>query len=179
VWDVTGQWNGKWPAPKLDDNELAKLWSDLASDQATRAFKAVWALALSPAQSVPYLANQFFPKQLAHLVADLEDDVAAVRDKAFAELKELGPMATNTLRRAKPLLPEAIARVRHLLDPKSASPMSAVRRLQMTRAMEALELADSPVARALLADLALEDWIGAEAGAALKRLSDPHHGVRR
>jgi hypothetical protein len=170
VWDVTGRWDGKWPAPKLPGAELPQLWSALGSDQADKAYQAIWTLALSPEQSVPFLAGKFFPKELATRIAELNDDVAEVRDQAYAQIKQWGPMAKSALRRAEPRLPEATARVQYLLNPKHAVAMSPSRRLQMTRALETLELAASPSARRILADLAGEDWIAEEARAALKRL---------
>jgi WD40 repeat protein len=171
VWDVTGFWDGRWPAPKLSAAELARLWAELGSDRADKAYRAVWALALSPKQSVPFLAGKLFPKEADRLIADLEDDVAAVRNQAYAELKALGPLAVGALRRAKPRLAEAKNRIQLLLAAKSARDLPPSRRLQLMRALEVLELAGSPPARGVLEDLAGEEWSGGEARAALQRLT--------
>jgi WD40 repeat protein len=180
VWDVTGRWQkGKWPAPELSDAELNQLWSDLGSDQADFAYQTVWKLALSPKQSVPFLADQFRvgpgpdAKQIARWIAELEDDLPAVRDKAFARLKRLGPDRNDLLARAKPRLPEAASRIQFLLDPRRPDPLDSANRLQLVRAVEALELAATPSARRVLRALVTrnrDDWMKAEARAALQRL---------
>src|SRR5262249_54733032 len=58
VWDLTGRLaaQGKWDAA-LTAAELDTLWSDLASDDAARAWKALQRLAAAPAQSVPHVAR--------------------------------------------------------------------------------------------------------------------------
>ncbi len=163
VWDVTGRsQDGKRPAPKLSDAELARLWSDLGSEQADRAYRAIWTLARSPEQSVPFLGGKFFGagpsyKELAGLIADLDNDSPAIREKAVAALKRR----------------QAQARLKLLLDPKLARPEPQANRLQLLRGLEVLELSASPLARRILEDLTApiwDEWIAQEARAALKRL---------
>jgi hypothetical protein len=108
------------------------------------------------------------------MIAELDDDQAEFREKAFTGLKRLAPAVVNLLSKAKPRLPEAKARIEFLRDPKRADEMPRQERLHLARALEALELSANPLARRILEAQAVperEDWVAQEARAALKRLA--------
>src|SRR6185312_8983711 len=90
VWDLT--YGATRPGTKHGSEALEALWIDLTSQDAARAWRAVWTLSAAPAQSVPLLRDRLkpapVPKQLARLIADLDADEFKVREKAYQELKK-------------------------------------------------------------------------------------------
>lgn len=111
------------------------------------------------------------------LIRDLGSDHFAVRDQASKELENLGeaPIAACRKALASEPSPELRRRLEMLLekqeqDRRSPSPQ----RLQIVRALEALEGAGTPRVRQLLqklADGALESCTTREAKAVLERLA--------
>jgi len=84
---------------KLAPEDLEDLWRDLDSDDATRAFSALWALAGSGDQAVALIRGKMIqPKakepaieeEWARLLKDLDDERFEVREKATARLREIG-----------------------------------------------------------------------------------------
>jgi WD40 repeat protein len=168
-------------AGKLTGEELERLWSQLAGGDAQRAYRAVWALAEAPRQAVPFLAKELKPdalpdpKRTAQLLADLDSNDFAVRQKAAEELQGLGELAELALRREleKPGSAEVRQRVEKLLEKLRETPPPA-ERLRGFRAVEALEHAGTPEARRLLralAEGAPEARLTQEARFALERLA--------
>lgn len=165
---------------RLTANDLPALWRDLAGEDAERADRAIWLLASAPEIAVPFLEKHVQlvaavePERLAHLLADLDSDQFAARDKAARELEALGELAEAALRkvlRGKPSL-EVRRRAEGLLE-KLHGPLAAPRRLRSLRAVEALEHAGTERARRLLAVLAegaKEARLTREAKGALRRL---------
>jgi hypothetical protein len=165
----------------LGERELQGLWDDLAGAEAAPAYRAVTALAVAPGQAVPFLAGRLqpapavAPEGLARLLADLDDDAPAVRDRATRELEEAAPYAEAALRRTLGEGPSAEVRrrVRGLLqrlDRTDPGPEA----LRVLRAVEALERAGTPEARRLLEELgggAAGTWLTEQARAALRRLA--------
>jgi hypothetical protein len=141
------------PAGGLTDEQLGALWADLTGADAVRAFRALAGLADHPDQAGPFLreAVKRLPlldgKRLARLIADLDADEFAARERASKGLAALGAAAAPALRaalRGKPS-PEAAHRLRQLLKPlddQNRSP-ETVRELQR---IEALERAGPPPA---------------------------------
>src|SRR5581483_2536801 len=126
--------------------ELEARWSDLAGEDAAKAYRAVWALAASPRQSLPLLRGLLKPvaatnaDRLRRLVAELDADDFEVRERATRALEEAGEQAEPDLRKALEGKPSAELRQRvgHLLGrlkPETESP----ERLRQERAMEVLE----------------------------------------
>src|SRR5262249_47505756 len=81
IWDLTGQYGvnahlGKPPSGA----DLDAWWSDLAAENATKAYRAVCKMALSPTQSVPFIAARLKPaaaankQRIARLIAELDSD---------------------------------------------------------------------------------------------------------
>jgi RNA polymerase sigma factor (sigma-70 family) len=135
--------------------DLDHLWSDLTGD-AARAYSAIFTLARTPGQSMPYLRDKLRPvapaddKQVAALVADLESKDFAVRDQASRMLAKWGEAAEPALRKVlagNPTL-EVRQRIARVLEKRRRDV------LRQHRAIEVLELIDTPVARQALASLA-------------------------
>jgi hypothetical protein len=165
-------------AAKLTAKDLDALWDDLKAADGAKAYRAVCRLAASPEDSLPLLKDRFRAgldeQRIAGLIADLDDNAFAVREKASAALQELGLEAEQALRRALETTEsaEVRARTRELLgklkDPV-ALPAAVLAKL---RALEAVANMDTPEARELLKDLAqgeAKDRLTQEAKAALKR----------
>jgi RNA polymerase sigma factor (sigma-70 family) len=178
VWDLAGRAAAEPPSAAA----LEALWADLAGHDAARAHRAVWALAASPRQSVPFLRKQL-PRppaptadardQFTRLLADLDSDNFATRQKAEAKLDKLGPAAEPLARAALKRGPslEVRRRLDRFLRALESEEQASWRRT--LRALEALEHAASPEARQLLTDLVAgdpESRLAREAKVALGRL---------
>jgi RNA polymerase sigma factor (sigma-70 family) len=182
VWDLTGQAHGK-KRDALTAAELETCWRALHGASAEGAYKAILALTAVPQQAVNlFKANlagsePVDAKALARLLADLDDDSFAVREKASRELAQLGKRVADELRKAREVtqseevrrrLDELLAR---LNDGTAAAPLDAG--LLAQRIVAVLELAATPEARDLLLHLsktATADLRG-QAKAALERLT--------
>jgi dipeptidyl aminopeptidase/acylaminoacyl peptidase len=178
-WDVTGlEQPERTPGGKLSAKQLQVFWTDLAGDDAAKAYRAVWLVARHPKQSVPLLREQVptartldaeTRKRVERWLADLDSDEPAVRNRASAELEKrvvtVEAMLRNALTRRPSL--EQRKRIERLLE--------RLEREQVTlgRALEALEHAAAPESRQLLETLAAgeaEAWLTREAKAALHRV---------
>src|SRR5262249_44978805 len=110
IWDLTGQRGGPAPAPRLGQREMERLWSELASADATRAYRAGWALASLSDRAVDLLRQRLrlLLKQDAadrsRLAEGESEDLRIVR--AAVVLEEIG---TD---KAKELLREIAEQVR-------------------------------------------------------------------
>jgi RNA polymerase sigma factor (sigma-70 family) len=168
-WDVTGRRrDGKLPPAALALPDLETEWTALRGEDGAKAHHAVWALAADPKQALPLLKERLTPvpaadaKQVARLIAALDDDDFETREKATQELAGLAGAETQ-LRKVLEGMPSAEVRerVRYALDARErqeASPEWAV----TLRCLEVLEQMGTPEAR---------DWLRAladgEPGAAL------------
>ena len=124
IWDVTGlKGQEKAIARSLSRESLAGLWSDLGSEDTSRAYRAIWKMVLGNEQTIAFLRQHLKPAAtiseaiLSRLVADLDSNEFQVREKATRELESLGELAETTLRRAfdKPASIEVRRRVEELL----------------------------------------------------------------
>ncbi|MCI0457943.1 MAG: sigma-70 family RNA polymerase sigma factor [Gemmataceae bacterium] len=126
LWDVRAVVQGKHAAVKLSAKELDRLWDELSSADARKAWQAVGRLAASPEQAVALVRERMGPgagvppelhKRVLTLVGELSDTKFAVREKAFAELGRLGRAAESSLRAALAgeLSAEARRRIEQLL----------------------------------------------------------------
>src|SRR5262249_60880627 len=83
-----------------------------------RRARGAWALAGAPAQGGPFLRDKLVApaepddKRVARLVADLDADEFAVREKATADLEAMGKAAVPALRKALQDPPSAEVRDR-------------------------------------------------------------------
>lgn len=175
VWDTTASTIAGKPTAK----QLQAAWSDLASDDAAKAYRAIWLLARHPTQSVPLLREHVPParaldaemrKQIDRWLADLDIDNADVRERASAELEKNVMTEEPLLRKALTSRPslEQRKRIERVLE--------RLEREQVTlgRVLEALEHAHTPESRKLLETLAAGEpsaWLTQQAKAALIRLA--------
>jgi len=164
IWDVTGRFrDGKLRPAEVSAKEREGLWTDLASDNATRAGRGIWVLAADPLRTVPFLAKQLkttsaqtAPEVITKHIRDLDDPVFAVREKAHSELKLLGELAEPALRSTlkDTVSAEVQNRAEGLLkvvEARKRNPSGVM--LRGLRAIEVLEQIGTPEARAVLKDL--------------------------
>jgi hypothetical protein len=168
------------PSPR----EMDALWADLAGDDAARAYRAAWTLVLAPRQAVPWLRERLRPvpsvdaSRIARLIADLEDDSFAIRQKAMKELAALGELAGPALKKAladHPTL-EMRRRAEELLQ-RLEQDDPPPERLRALRSITVLERIGTPDAREVLLSLskgAAGAGITQEAADALERLARRH-----
>jgi WD40 repeat protein len=162
LWDVTGLRTGARPAGHLERSELDKLWADLASDDGPRGYRALWTLIGSPKQSVPYLQEQVQylvgvdAERIDKLIAELDDDEFAVRERAMVLLEQLGPLAATAMRKAlaNPPSQEVRVRIQQLMERQPGPATWPQERQRVLRIVEVLEKAGTPAARTLLESLA-------------------------
>jgi RNA polymerase sigma factor (sigma-70 family) len=158
VWDLR---NGAGAETPLAPAVLTALWGDLASEDAGGAYQAVRRLTVAATQSVPFLREHLRPvakvepARVAELIANLDNDKFATREKATAELAQLGEAAVPALRKALAASPspEVRRRAEPLLE-KWTNLLPTSDRLQALRALEALEHAGTPDARRTLQAIA-------------------------
>jgi len=181
IWDVADLPSAHQPqSAKLSAGELDQLWSDLAADDAEKAYRAIWKLVAVPRQAVPLLKGRLKPavaidsERASRLIADLDSTSFTAREKAFEDLSRLDDFAEPGLRKklaAKPSL-ETRRRIETLLG-KLQGPVTSAEKLRSLRAVEVLEHIGTPEAKNLLTVLAggaPEARLTQEAKGALMRL---------
>jgi WD40 repeat protein len=146
---------------ELGPKELEAAWTDLAGDDAAKAFQSILRLARAGGQALPYLSKQLHPaapvdgKLLERLIADLDSEQFQARQNALSELNKLGELAEPALR--KVIAGEPSLETRRRIEPvleKLASGTLTADRLRLVRALEVLERIGTPDARKLLGALA-------------------------
>jgi RNA polymerase sigma factor (sigma-70 family) len=151
VWDITPE------GPT--SNQTERLWTDLGTEDARKAYRAVHALAASPTRTIAYLKQHLQPvpeldaKHVAQLIAELDSERFAVRSAATKELATLGERVLPALRQAlqdKPSL-EARQRLERLLVRQRVPPSELLRVL---RAVWVLERIGTPEALQIVQQLA-------------------------
>ena len=181
VWDLPSVFTPPRPglAP-LPGGRVESLWADLANTDAAKADRAIWTLIASPQASISFLEDHLRPavapeaKRIDKLIADLDSNRFAVREKASQELEKLGELAGQAISQAlanKPTL-EVRRRLESLLAKIERQELSSTT-LRQVRAMEVLEHTATPEARDLLKNLAAgatEARLTQEAKASLERL---------
>jgi WD40 repeat protein len=178
VWDLTGRFrDGSFQERRLSAAELKRCWDDLADPDAARAYGSIRSLTGSPKETVAFLKEHLpplkavDPKRAALLLAALDSDQFAERDKAMTELEQLGLAVEPALHAAldaKPSL-EVRRRIEAVLDKLAGGP-----RLRFLRSLEVLEHIGTAEARQVLTKLSqvtAEMWPTQEAEASLARLA--------
>jgi dipeptidyl aminopeptidase/acylaminoacyl peptidase len=119
VWSVTGRDSRqRQPDGTLAPRRLEELWSDLASDDASRAWRAACTLAAASQQTLRWIekhvraASLADTKRIARLIADLDSGQFATRQQAARELEKLGELAEPALRKTLEGQPSAEVRRR-------------------------------------------------------------------
>jgi WD40 repeat protein len=137
---------------------LDAFWNDLGQGGAAKP-------PADPARVVSFLKERLaeaatVEKRVRTLLHDLDADEFDVREKATAELKELGPQAASSLREAlkKPVSAEARNRIQRVLDSFGKRPPGAVDEGERLRqAVRLLEAVGTPDARQALKELSRGD----------------------
>ena len=114
LWDVTGRRSAPVGPVHLRAEQLDILWTSLASEDGEKAYAAMWVLANAGEQAVTLLGERLLPvksdsKRVARLIAELDDDDFATRERASAELAASGEAAAAALRAALEARPSAEA----------------------------------------------------------------------
>jgi hypothetical protein len=180
IWDASALAHLPSPSKKIADDELPRLWADLAAEDAARAYEAMAWLVSTPTQAVALLKSRLKPataanpERLRQLIADLDSEKFAVREAASHELERLGDEAEPALRRA--LADRPSLETRRRLEPLlvAAHTLRSPETIGQMRAVQVLERIGTSEARQVL-----EKWAkGApaarqtrEAKAALDRLN--------
>jgi hypothetical protein len=178
TWDVGGRLARRPTEPTAA--ELTALWNELAGAEGAKAFQAEQTLMAYPKQATAVFAERLRPapaadaKRLAALVADLDSDQFAEREKAERELRDLGEQAGPALRKALEGQPSAEMQRRLEALLEQIDPARSPEVLRQGRALEVLERIGTPEAGRLLRKLA-EGAPGTrltqDAAAALARLN--------
>jgi WD40 repeat protein len=160
-WDVAAQTHRPvLSGPPISEKDFDSLWTDLASEEAGKAYRAMVAFRSSPADAVTLLARRLEPAasvdlaRVNRLIAELDSNAFAVRSKASAELERLGDLAVPALNKKLAENPsvEARQRIRILLN--KAGPWHSPTLLRQVRAVEVLEKIGTEPARKSLKKLA-------------------------
>jgi hypothetical protein len=165
----------------LSAADLEACWTDLAGEDAERAYRSICRLAASPTEMLDYLSKRLQPVaradagRVTRLIADLDSNKFAVREQAANELENVGATAMYRKVLARDPSLEVRRRLEKLLNKEEQERCSpSPDRLRLLRALEALELAGTPKAEPLLQKLAngaSEAWLTREAKTCLERLT--------
>jgi WD40 repeat protein len=178
VWDLADLSPSEPPPPKmLTERELDDLWSRLAGD-APSAYQALQMLRRAPGQATPYLRGRLQPVKIdiERLIAELDNDAFAIRQKASEELAGYGRVVEKPLRRTLDMQPslEVRKRILDLLARMRDASDHVPAQARQIRCLELLESIGDAEARRLLRVLAggiAEAELTRQASASLSRLS--------
>jgi WD40 repeat protein len=177
LWDATRFKTSRPTEVELRPEQVESLWADLGGEDAAQAYHAIRTLAAAPKSSLAFFERYLKPvapvdaKQVARLLADLDSEQFAVREKAMQQLEKLGDSAATELSKAlagKPSL-EVKRRIEQLLEKHNGAD-----HLRMVRALETLEAIGTAEARDLCAKLAdgvADAPLTREARATLRRMA--------
>jgi WD40 repeat protein len=181
IWDIKEVENRKAPIRELSPETLSARGTELSDGDASRAYKAVLALASSPKAAAPFLKERLSgvegasDKRTSQLILDLNDDQLDARESAQKELEKLGEAALPAVRQALGANPpaESRRRLQELLDRHKAA-TTVMEEVRSLRALEALERSGVPEALEALRALAKDApnaEVKREAAASLGRLT--------
>jgi len=180
VWDVeVAGGPPEHPEARLGQGRVNEWWSDLAGQDAVKAYLAICRLAAVPEQTVNWLRNHLQPArevpadQLRAAITDIDSTDFSQREAASKRLASLADRAGPALRAALKgsLSPEQRRRIEEALASVTAVPPTKT--LRDLRAVEVLERIGTQEARDLLEKLAqgaAEARLTREAKASLDRL---------
>jgi hypothetical protein len=165
IWDLQRALFPEQPLPdRLTPKALASYWAALREKDAVAAAAAVRALAAVPGDSLSFLrqhltpATRPDPKEVAKLLADLDDSSFKRRQKATVELEKLSelilPAVEQALREKNTLEKDLRLQALHQHVLSSAMLGSLPDRLRQLRAVEVLEKIGTAEAQEVLTALA-------------------------
>ena len=146
MWDMDAITKDLSSRKELANDQLERLWRDLGSQDAGRAFQAMWRLA-SAKNAVAFLADHIKPAhrkndppRYTRLINQLDAESFDARESAADELEHLGEAAAPALREALQGKPSAAtrSRIEDILS-KIDGPVTAADRLSALRGLEILE----------------------------------------
>lgn len=157
-----------------------QLWSELGSDDAGRAYKAMRRMAGAPEQAAALLGKELKPipvvgeEEIAALVLNLSSDDYKVREGATHALTKIGAQALPVMKKALSgdITLEGRKRLERLVE--QASSQTSVSLVRVLRAVEVLERTGTADARRVLESLsggAPQALVTREAKASLQRLA--------
>jgi hypothetical protein len=169
------------PAVDISAAAAQSLFKELQGTDATAAYRAIQELSHSPSRALPLLREHVKPiqsavfEQISRHIADLDDNSFAVRERASAELGQLGATAEPALTAAMASDPSAEVRRRitELLEHAAYPLIPTPQEVFQIRCTELLEAIGTPEASAILKQLAGGSNLARltrEARAALERL---------
>ncbi|HEV8605499.1 MAG TPA: hypothetical protein VGQ99_09050, partial [Tepidisphaeraceae bacterium] len=159
VWDATGL-DRPGEAVKLKEEELRRLWEELASEDASGAYDAVVKLAGGDGATMRFLRERMVGalnpdvKELEGLVGKLDSDQFVEREKAAEALVKWGAVTEVALEKA--MKGNATPQVRAAIeDIRSRGRQSAgAEELRLMRGIEVMEIANSREGREVLEEMA-------------------------
>jgi WD40 repeat protein len=161
IWDMSLPGRSPSSAMALERDEVVKRWQALADNDGTKAFAAICALAAAPLESVAWIKEQIKPaepidvKRTEDLIRQLDHNQYKVRQKASAELLEVGELAVPSIDEVLAGNPPLETQLRlQGLRKSMTSQVLRGARLQSYRAVEVLERIGTPQAREVLQSLA-------------------------
>jgi len=149
------------PAIELPASEIETLWTDLAHENAAKAYEGILKLTSAGKQTASFLKEHLKPaaavpqQKIEKLIADLESDDFTTRKTAGEQLEKLGDLAVPTLKKvlAGQPAPETRKRAEELLETLTGSSLSG-EQVRLVRAVEILDRLSSAEARQILETLA-------------------------
>lgn len=161
VWDVIPP---AAPAVNLPPERLEATWAELAGDDASKAWRAVWMLANVPNQSLPLLNKHLQPapaltpelqEAATKWIRDLDHRRFPVREQAAKELLKLDEGVLPLLKKAMGAEAslDVRKRVADMVESLTSMPRDPAK-VQAVRAVEVLEQIGSTEARKVLEKLA-------------------------
>jgi WD40 repeat protein len=181
LWDMTLlAKKEKKKQPAFSAKNLEDLWDDLGRLDAAKAYQATWLLTDVPDQTIALFKPRLQPAvamPIERWIAELDDKVFAVRQKATADLASHVEQAEPALRRALAAGPslEATRRIERLLAQFSTGDtVPSTDLVRSVRAIEVLERIGTAEAKAILTNLARgapDAWVTREARGSLERLT--------
>ena len=181
VWNVPGLIPGDSRSnDELDSTTLNQLWKDLRSESAALAYRAIWKLARTPGQALPFLTEKLRPvppippERITRLIKDLDSDSFTIRAEATEKLSDFGELIESALTKTQAANPSLEVRKRITMILARQAPIFHPDRLRTLRAIIILESIGSHDARKVLLKLSVgapDSQVTQDALAALKRLS--------
>jgi RNA polymerase sigma factor (sigma-70 family) len=182
IWDLTGRLGAHANLGEpISSADLEACWSDLAGEDAAKAYSAIRKMALSPVQSVPFLAERLTPlaaptrETVDRLIADLDSDNFETRKNAVKELQALADVARDQYEKALVSRSAEARRQLEALITEHKNQLPTPELLRGLRGIEALEMMGTVEARKVLEALsrgAPAARLTQEAAASLARLSN-------